>query len=289
MGLSYENKHLFSDDRWLTMKYAIVNGTKTEATKGVKGVCPSCGSALIAKCGDRKINHWAHKGNRICDPWWEPETEWHRSWKNNYAVEWQEISMPDERTGEKHIADVRTADNLVIEFQHSHIDPQEQTAREKFYENMVWVVDGTRLKWDYPRFLKGRSDFRGTDKPGVFLVEFTDEVFPSAWLHSSVPVIFDFKGLEILNDTNDIRNHLYCLFPQRIDRYAILAEISRNAFINTSINGKWSSSVRGLIEHFIHLKQEQQRIAKQLLQTNIRQRESPYIFERGRWKKRRRF
>jgi competence CoiA-like predicted nuclease len=61
------------------MKYAIVNNAKTEAIKGVKGFCPNCGSELIAKCGERKINHWADKGNRTCDPWWEPETEWHRS------------------------------------------------------------------------------------------------------------------------------------------------------------------------------------------------------------------
>jgi competence CoiA-like predicted nuclease len=50
------------------MKYAIVNGTKTDANKGVKGICPSCGSELIVKCGERKINHWSHKGIRNCDP-----------------------------------------------------------------------------------------------------------------------------------------------------------------------------------------------------------------------------
>uniref|UniRef100_UPI0037445B87 competence protein CoiA family protein n=1 Tax=Cyclobacterium roseum TaxID=2666137 RepID=UPI0037445B87 len=58
-----------------TMKFAIVNGTKAEATKGFKGICPSCGAELIAKCGERKINHWTHKASRNCDPWWEQETE----------------------------------------------------------------------------------------------------------------------------------------------------------------------------------------------------------------------
>ena len=60
------------------MKFAIVNGTKCEAIKRVKGFCLRCGSELIAKCGEVRINHWAHKGTRNCDPWWENETNWHR-------------------------------------------------------------------------------------------------------------------------------------------------------------------------------------------------------------------
>ncbi len=58
------------------MKYALVNGEKKEATKRAKGKCSSCGSNLIAKCGEFKVNHWAHKGNRNCDPWWENETNY---------------------------------------------------------------------------------------------------------------------------------------------------------------------------------------------------------------------
>ncbi len=95
--------------------------------------------------------------------------------------------------GEKHIADVRTSHGLVIEFQHSHIDPEERTARENFYKNMVWVVDGTRLKRDYHRFLKGKKIFVNTKKQGYYFVDFPEECFPSAWLGSLVPVIFDFQ------------------------------------------------------------------------------------------------
>ena len=63
------------------MKFALVDNDKLESTKGLKGTCQICGSELIAKCGTVKINHWAHKGTRICDPRWENETEWHRIWK----------------------------------------------------------------------------------------------------------------------------------------------------------------------------------------------------------------
>lgn len=239
------------------MRYAIVNGTRTEATKGAKAICPGCGSELIAKCGERKINHWAHKGTRTCDLWWEPETEWHRSWKNNYPAEWQEIILPDEKTGEKHIADVCTDDHLVIEFQHSAIDLGEQVARENFYKNMVWVVDGTRLKKDYLRFLNGRNYGLDTDKKGVFFVGSPKDTFPSAWLESSVPVIFDFKGLETVED-QDIRNHLYCLLPLRIGKSATFVEIPRKAFIRSTIDGDWSGRVYNLIENLIQEKEKQE-------------------------------
>jgi competence CoiA-like predicted nuclease len=61
------------------MKYAIVNGEKSETFKGEVGLCPCCNSELIARCSDIKINHWAHKGTINCDPWWENETEWNDS------------------------------------------------------------------------------------------------------------------------------------------------------------------------------------------------------------------
>src|SRR5690606_11582036 len=111
--------------------YAIVDENKTEAFKGGKGNCPCCGSELIAKCGELKINHWAHKGARNCDTWWENETEWHRKWKNNFPKEWQEIIHFDEK-GEKHIADVKTEKGWVLEFQHSYIKPEERNSRNLF-------------------------------------------------------------------------------------------------------------------------------------------------------------
>lgn len=219
------------------MKFALVGDNRIEATKGAKGNCPCCGSEVIAKCGSIKINHWAHKKTSNCDSWWEKETEWHRSWKNNYPNDWQEKSFTDEQTGEKHIADVHTSHGLTIEFQHSYINQQEQISREKFYDNMVWVVDGTRLKRDYPRFLKGINDVRRTNKPGYFLVDFLDECFPSNWIENSVPVIFDFKGMESIDNPNDLRNNLYCLLPKKNQRESVLVVLSREVFIKSSING----------------------------------------------------
>lgn len=272
------------------MRFALVNHIKTEAEKGFKGVCPNCGAVLIPKCGDYKIHHWSHKGNKNCDAWWEPETEWHRTWKNNYPKDWQEVSAINETTGEKHIADVRTPNNLVIEFQHSHIDPEERTSRENFYKNMVWVVDGTRLKNDYPRFFKSIKKFQHTDKKGIFKVDNPEDVFPANWLNSSVPVVFDFKGLQTFEDKDDYRNKLYCLFPKRIRHSIVIAEFTPKAFIKSTIEGDWSTRIQKFIEELMPPKQEQPiNISEQLTQSEIPvRRASPWIVERGTWKKRRR-
>lgn len=133
------------------MRYALDQDRRVEATPGAKGDCPGCGAELVAKCGEKIVNHWAHKGRRHCDPWWEKETVWHRNWKNNFPLEWQEVSAIDE-TGERHIADVKCPGGRVVEFQHSYLNPAEARKRTAFYDNVIWVVDGLRRKTDWDDF-----------------------------------------------------------------------------------------------------------------------------------------
>ncbi|MGO7481827.1 competence protein CoiA [Rhizobium ruizarguesonis] len=133
------------------MKFALVEGIRQEATTGTRGICPGCGSPTLAKCGIKRLHHWAHVSTAVCDRWWELETEWHRAWKNLFPTEWQEIHHRA-TDGEVHIADVKTASGTVVEFQHSTISPQERGSREAFYDPMIWIVDGTRLKRDLSSF-----------------------------------------------------------------------------------------------------------------------------------------
>jgi hypothetical protein len=98
---------------------------------------------MIAKCGKHNIWHWAHKTRENCDPWWEPETQWHRDWKDRFPEAWHEVSHIDSTSGEVHIADVQTIHGLVVEFQHSRITEEELKSREAFYGNMIWIVDGS--------------------------------------------------------------------------------------------------------------------------------------------------
>jgi competence protein CoiA len=271
------------------MKFALVNGKKIEATKGAQGKCPYCESELIAKCGTCKTPHWAHKAIRNCDPWWENETEWHRSWKNKFLEDWQEKLLFDEETSEKHIADVRTDKGLVIEFQHSFINPNERIAREKFYKKMVWVADGTRLKKDYNRFLKGLVIFRSTKHPKIFHINplELDEYFPRSWVGSSAPVIFDFKGYDSIDDSEKSKTYLYCLLPKKIDGSGLLLILSRQYFIDKTTSGDWLSIMEAFRKPI--QKQNQQQQKSSVVQNFSVRRESEYIFHKGRYIKRRRF
>jgi hypothetical protein len=203
------------------MRYAYVNGIKREAEPKLHGICPVCGKEVIARCPKEKVNHWMHKPNSECDKWWEAETAWHRMWKDYFPKEWQEVVMHDEETGEKHIADVRTENGITIEFQHSFMKEEERISREKFYDNLLWVVDGTRLASDLERFKfatikKFNNDFAYTSNP--------ERVFPKNWLNSDVPVFFDFCA-------HNIDHNLFCLMPGRVDGKAAIYITSKTKFL----------------------------------------------------------
>ena len=73
------------------------------------------------------------------------KTEWHRDCKNMFPEELQEIVHFDHKTGEKHIADVKTPGGYVVEAQHSPISTEEIRSREFFYQKMIWIVDARDL------------------------------------------------------------------------------------------------------------------------------------------------
>ncbi|HEY9000800.1 MAG TPA: competence protein CoiA family protein [Mucilaginibacter sp.] len=131
------------------IRYAKVDGQLKEPTPGSKGICPGCGNLLIAKCGSIKIHHWAHKQNLDCDPWWEPITQWHLDWQNNFAPTWREVIFQDKESGEFHRADIQTPQGVTIEFQHSPISLKELESRNAFYKKLIWVVNAKPIKGLY--------------------------------------------------------------------------------------------------------------------------------------------
>lgn len=134
------------------MQIALVDNKRTEAFPGGRGTCPICGSETISKCGPRVISHWAHHSRkRNCDPWWENETQWHRDWKNKFPIECREVSHTA-KDGEIHRADIKTPTGIVIEIQHSSMTDAERISREKFYKNLVWVIDGSEFKYNFDIF-----------------------------------------------------------------------------------------------------------------------------------------
>jgi competence protein CoiA len=176
------------------MKFALINGQRQEAQPKLAGLCPACDQAMIAKCGDINIWHWAHKGRRTCDPWWENETEWHRSWKGQFPENWQEI-LHQADNGEKHIADVKTDQGWVIEFQHSRMEPEERRSRDNFYPKLVWVVDGARRKKDMAQFQSALNKGIPVGSNSRVWRIFSDEcALLREWAGSRAPVFIDFGG-----------------------------------------------------------------------------------------------
>lgn len=282
------------------MRFAIVNNKLCEAAPKLSALCPGCAQPVIAKCGTQKIHHWAHKKNKNCDNWWEPETQWHREWKNHFPKEWQEKFLLDTSSGEKHIADVQTEQGFIIEFQHSKIEIGEKLSREKFYKNMLWVVDGTRLKNDFPKFLKGTKKFRevylhSEVKKDIFYLDHPEDYFPINWVNSTVPVIFDFLGNQQLPSVEDEKKHLYCLFHHRIRRSAVIAKIKRKTFVESIKNGQWHNRAMAFLEDLLNEDQifqkslpPQNQIINRVPISKKITRQSPFYYDRGVLKKRRR-
>lgn len=179
---------------------------------------------MVAKCGEMRVWHWAHRGRRHCDSWWENETVWHRNWKEHFPVEWQEIVHHAE-DGERHIADVKTSDDCVIEFQHSYIKPDERRSREGFYQKLVWVVDGLRRKRDVAGFQRAWEHTRAIIGPNspVRQIWRHEGALLRDWAGSRANVFFDFGDERML----------YWLLPNADDTWAWVARIPRAEFIDT--------------------------------------------------------
>lgn len=216
------------------MKLAIIDGQRREAEPGLSGECPVCEATTITKCGEKNIWHWAHKGKRKCDHWWENETEWHRNWKNQFPDHCQEVVRWAE-DGEKHIADVKTDQNWVIEFQHSYIKPEERRSREAFYGNLVWVVDGLRRKTDLKQFIEAvRGGIQITQEPLLVVkVQPLDCRLVEEWSASRVPVFFDFG--------EELQPHgLWSLVPMGLDYTAYFVLVGKEEFIGSHHKGNFN-------------------------------------------------
>lgn len=243
------------------MQFALVNNERTAPASGLSGSCPACGGSMIARCGQQRVHHWAHRGVRNCDSWWEPETPWHRAWKGWFPEAWQEVIL-HAPNGEKHIADVRTEHGVTIEFQHSHLRPQEREARERFYGNLYWVVDGSRLVRDLPRFAQGFSSLQTVGK-GWHVAPFPDELFPKDWLDCNVPVLFDFEGaVGCSEETVKFTRPLWCLLPGRVSGQAVVLAWSREGFLRNARETAHPLQSRKILNHVARLLSGQHQAAR---------------------------
>ena len=258
------------------MRFALSNNERIEPTKGAKGVCPSCGSELVAKCGEIKRHYWSHK-KKCDDHWWENETEWHRNWKNKFPKEWQEIIQRDE-SGEKHIADVKTGSGWTIEFQHSPISKEERDSRDYFYNKLIWIVDGTRRKTDIEQFDNLIYHASNISNEPFILRVFDEETLDrfrlnQEWGSSKSLVLFDFGKSEVrYRDEYKSNEDLWLIHPSRDRTY--ITSISKHSFIEMVTSSRLDEVYKKLLNPIQtklteEAKQEQERL--QSLSKNINQ------------------
>jgi competence protein CoiA len=220
------------------MKFALVDGERREAKRGLSGKCPLYGHAMIPKCGKIRDPHWAHLANCTCDHWWEPETPWHRAWKNHFPETWQEIVHQSE-DGEKHIADVKTDRGVVLEFQHSFLQREERESREKFYRNMVWVVNGLRRVRDRSRFFESLARASIVKaKPLTYSLRSNEGALLRDWVDSHSPVFFDFGDNSEPGDPPSFGGPiLWRLEPRSPKGEAHLSPVLKTSFLDKFLKG----------------------------------------------------
>jgi competence protein CoiA len=155
------------------MLFALVDGEKVEAKPNTQGKCQLCESDVFSKCGEINDWHWAHFKDESCDSWYEPESEWHKNWKLIFGKENCEIIIS--KDGIRHIADIQTKENVIIELQNSPIPKPIIRQRESFYgEQMIWIINGLHFKNNFKFYPPGttisfRSDNKSPDRHGIFI------------------------------------------------------------------------------------------------------------------------
>jgi len=172
----------------LSMRYAIKDNIKIEATKGIKDVvCECCNQPVKPCCGQININHFRHLSKKDCDNWYEPMTQWHLDWQNKFPENCREIVIS--KKGVVHRADVLNNKGTVIEFQKSFIKPTEIKEREMFYDKMIWVFSGIEFRKNFNLKFSWTTDFKTNNKQ----IKAYNWTYPKKHIFScQKPVFIDF-------------------------------------------------------------------------------------------------
>ncbi len=186
------------------------SGERISPYKGGVAKCSICNSKVIAVCGIINIHHWRHEINPNCDPWQEHETEWHRSWKNEFPKDWQEIVVKE--NDEIHRADVKTPNGLVLELQNSSILAPIIQEREAFYKNMIWLINADSFKDNFEIYSKVNSKL---DEIKNYYKQY--DYSSSNWY------------------VNSLEEELASLIPER-DRLIRMVDSKESLFINYSMD-----------------------------------------------------
>lgn len=89
-----------------------------------------------------------------------------------FPKEWQEVIIvgPDPFY-EKHIADIKTQNGFVLEFQNSSISTTEIRTREHFYKEMAWVINAESFADNFKIRSNVTSELREVDRTILYKVD----------------------------------------------------------------------------------------------------------------------
>ncbi|KGJ95192.1 hypothetical protein [Colwellia psychrerythraea] len=142
------------------MKYAQVNGQRLHAKDVPSGTlgCDIWFPAYEVKaCVGEYLQYWVYtNGKPQLPPGYEPESNWHASWKNLVNDDCTEVICG---TNNEHRADILANDH-VIEIQKSRIDIRDARERVNFYRELlpksrvIWVID-VQESWKSKRLSAG--------------------------------------------------------------------------------------------------------------------------------------
>ncbi len=169
-------------------------GERIAASPGVEAYCPLCRAPVTAKCGTQVTWHFAHQSVDDCDPWAEPETEWHIGWKEQFPPSWREVVVGEHR------ADVHTPQGFTLELQHSRLVAVKIRQRELAYGNMAWLLDRSRAATLSDGVVKG--------------VRFQWPRAPLAWTRAHAPLYLDGGDRELLRVTRWQRHTTLADWPR---------------------------------------------------------------------------
>ena len=148
---------------------------------------------------------------------------------------------------------------------------------------MIWVIDGTRLKYDFKRFTKNIENLRPFIMPfSLYTVNRVEEILPNSWLSATVPLYFDFRPEKIDDSESDqqksLRNLMWGFF--RIGKTIFAVSMPHNCFVDyiqkeviRNIEQYVITTLQKMqIIHMLQQKSQLQNIRQNYRSSNIRRR-----------------
>lgn len=204
-----------------------INGKAIYATRDANGVspkafCPCCRKRMRARVGDVRIPHWAHESGERCDEWWEEESEWRNDWMQLLSgSDKVDVENVLEKGNVRHFYDARFAGRQIAIFRRKRLSPEMLAAREQFFGDMFWFVEGTVS--EYERFSDHLADKKIVEVPNakrsyMCRARLLGSVpFYGRWSECARPVLFDFASA-----SGDDDYPLWCVLPECFGKRIVL-------------------------------------------------------------------